>query len=267
MTCLSVTTLGAIRRYTGRKFRSVPRPSPGVCRLMSPLAPDHPIALPAGFFTDILPAIMDLSELRVTLSMYYRVTAGPPLVAEADLLADPALRRGLVPLGSVRDPAGEIQRGLELALTRGTLLAVEPVDPTDERRWYTINTPEGRELVHNLETGKQTLARVTGAPDITPPVVAVQPNVFRLYERHIAVLTPLVAQQLAEAAEQYPPMWIADAFDEAIARDRRSWRFIRHLLERWASEGREHATDRRLAARPLDPAKYTKGKYAAIFRR
>ena len=62
---------------------------------MTLLSPDASIALPVSFFTETLPAIDDLAELRVTLHIYYRVAGGEALIAEADLLADPALRRGL----------------------------------------------------------------------------------------------------------------------------------------------------------------------------
>ena len=230
------------------------------------LPPDAPVTVPARFFAEVMPRITDLAELRVTLAMYYRTAAGTPLVAEAALVGDPCLRRGLLPLGSARDPGDAIRRALEAALTRGTLLALTADDPTDDRRWYVLNTSDGRELVHTLESGQCTIAQITGAP-APARVVAAPPNIFRLYERHIAVLTPHVAQQLAEAIDQYPPGWINDAFEEAVARDRRSWRFIQYLLERWSSEGRQDATHRRIATRPLDPNKYTKGKYAAIFRR
>src|SRR5262245_8438183 len=105
--------------YTGRVPPSPPHPS-GACRVTR-LSPDASIALPVTFFTETLPAIDDLAELRVTLHLYYRVAGGEALIAEADLLADPALRRGLLPLGSARDPAEPIRRGLEAALSRGTV--------------------------------------------------------------------------------------------------------------------------------------------------
>ena len=232
---------------------------------MLPGAPDASIPLPACFFADLLPAITDLSELRVTLMLHFLVATGTPLIEEEALARDPTLRRGIVPPGSTLDPGVAIRRGLERALTRGSLLAVQAADSGDERRWYTVNSPAGRELIHDLEQGQQALADLVDAS--LPPVTQARPTIFRLYERHIAVLTPLVAQQLAAAADEYPYDWITDAFDEAVARDRRSWRFVRYLLERWAREGKDDATDRRRAARPLDPDKYTKGKYAPLFQR
>ncbi|MCC6626019.1 MAG: primosomal replication protein N [Chloroflexi bacterium] len=233
---------------------------------MPPLPPDVAIALPVRFFTETLPAITDLAELRVTLHLYYRVAAGEELVTEADVLADPALRHGLLPLGSARDPAEPLRRGLEQAITRGTLLLVEAVEPAPGQRWYTLNTPASQELLHDLLSGQAERVEI-GAAWRAVPVVAPEPTIHRLYERHVATLTPLVAQQLTEAADTYPAAWIADAFDEAVARDRRSWGFIQRLLERWASEGRNDAADRRTTAQPLDPNKYTKGKYAAFFQR
>lgn len=232
----------------------------------TPLVSETTIALPASFFTELLPAIRDAGELRVMLAIYYRIAQGARLVTESELLSEPAVVAGLVPLGSVRDPAAMVRAALELALTRGSLIAVQPADLTDERRWYTLNTPAGRELVAALEAGEVTLVESAESNGVEA-LVAEQPNVFRLYERHIAVLTPLVAQQLAEAVSEYPTDWIVDAFAEAVARDRRSWRFVRHLLDRWVSEGRDHAPYRRHLAQSLDPNKYTKGKYAAIFQR
>jgi DnaD/phage-associated family protein len=233
---------------------------------MPPLPPDAAIAVPVRFFTETLPAITDLAEVRVTLHLFYRVAAGEELVAEDALLADPALRHGLLPLGSARDPAEPLRRGLERALSRGTLLLVEAVAPPPGQRWYTLNTPASQELLHDLMSGRVDRVEI-GAAWRAVPVVAPAPNVHRLYERHVATLTPLIAQQLTEAAETYPAAWIADAFEEAVARDRRSWGFIQRLLERWASEGRDDAANRRTTAQPLDPHKYTTGKYAAFFQR
>ena len=232
---------------------------------MPPLPPDAAIAVPVRFFTETLPAIDDLAELRLTLHLYFRLAAGDELVAEDTLVSDRGLRRGLLPAGSARDPADALRRGLERGVSRGTILLVESVVATPTQRWYTLNTPASQELLHALATGHADRVEI-GDAWRTMPVAPNTPNIFRLYERHIATLTPLIAQQLAEAAETYSDHWIADAFTEAVARDRRSWGFIRRLLERWASEGRDDATDRRTTAQPLDPVKYTKGKYAAFFK-
>ncbi|MBC7239383.1 MAG: DnaD domain protein, partial [Chloroflexi bacterium] len=69
--------------------------------------------------------------------------------------------------------------------------------------------------------------------------VAPRPNIFELYEQNIGLLQPLLAQELEEAARDYPPEWIEDAFRIAVERNVRHWRYIRAILERWATEGRD----------------------------
>jgi DnaD/phage-associated family protein len=96
-----------------------------------------------------------------------------------------------------------------------------------------------------------------------------RPNVFRLFEQNVGLVTPLIADQLIEALELYPEAWIAEAIDEAVGYNRRNWRYIQRILERWATEGRGDETDQRgsAAATSLKPDKYLRGKYAPLFRR
>ena len=66
------------------------------------------IAVPAGFFDELLPQLRDLAEIKVLLTLY-RMLAEPDwragLVAEAALYADERLLRGLR-LGAASRPPG-----------------------------------------------------------------------------------------------------------------------------------------------------------------
>jgi DnaD/phage-associated family protein len=64
--------------------------------------------------------------------------------------------------------------------------------------------------------------------------------VFVLYEENVGSITPLIAEELKEADEQYPHEWLVDAFREAAELNKRNWRYIRRILERWQTEGRDH---------------------------
>jgi DNA replication protein len=66
-----------------------------------------------------------------------------------------------------------------------------------------------------------------------------RPNIFVLYEQNIGLLSPLLADQLAEAERQYPYEWLEDAFSEAVQRNKRNWSYIRAILRRWETEGRQ----------------------------
>ena len=89
-----------------------------------------------------------------------------------------------------------------------------------------------------------------------------RPNIFVLYEQNIGPLTPLLAQELMDAEATYPTEWIQDAFREAVALNKRSWRYVQRILERWAAEGREDETSRRGDDR--DRRRFIEGAYADI---
>ncbi len=71
------------------------------------------------------------------------------------------------------------------------------------------------------------------------------PNIFRLYEDHIGPLTPMIADELRDAEETYPPEWIEDAIRMAVENNARSWRYVNAILVRWQEEGRDERTNRR----------------------
>jgi len=87
-----------------------------------------------------------------------------------------------------------------------------------------------------------------------------RPNIFVLYESNIGALTPILREKLMEDEQTYPPEWIEDAIREAVELNKRSWRYVQRILERWAAEGREDEASRR--AREGDRRRYIEGKYA-----
>jgi DnaD/phage-associated family protein len=81
-----------------------------------------------------------------------------------------------------------------------------------------------------------------------------------LYEQNIGPLTPLLAEELMEAEDTYPVSWIEDAFREAVELNKRSWRYIQRILERWAAEGKADEKTRR--GDEGDRRRFIEGEYA-----
>ena len=67
-----------------------------------------------------------------------------------------------------------------------------------------------------------------------------RPNIFRLYEENIGMLTPMIAEELLDAEQVYPKQWIQDAMREAVLNGAHSWRYVEAILKRWQREGRKH---------------------------
>ena len=53
--------------------------------------------------------------------------------------------------------------------------------------------------------------------------------------RTSACSRPIIADQLVRALERYPREWIEDAIGEAVAYNRRNWRYIQRILQQWAT--------------------------------
>ncbi len=229
------------------------------------------VLLPEGVLKRLLAEVRDLAELKVVLAvarLSARQGARFPAVPEPAVFEDPDLRRGLRPAGTDRTPVEEIGRGIELAMARGLLLRVRTAHREGEggTRWLLLSSPESQALTRAAQ--KQPASWPEPGSGSAAVVEVERPNVFRLYEQNIGMLTPLLAERLIEALELYPQEWIEDAIAEAVSYGRRNWRYIQRILERWALEGRQHETDqgRRGPAKPLDPDKYVRGKYAPLFR-
>jgi DNA replication protein len=220
---------------------------------------DHLVPLPAEFFTEIVPAIKDPVELKLTLHIFYlfsRRRGRNRRIGWDELLEDEVLRRSLRALSPMRPFGDLLEEGLECAVNRGVLLHVASVESGRARSWYLANTPVNRDWAEAHGSGR--VGPSPGEPE--EPL-----SIFGLYEQNIGLLTPLLAEELREAAEHYPQAWIEEAVREATRSNVRSWRYIRRILERWEADGKASPQDR--VERSVDLSKYTTGKYAHLFRR
>jgi DNA replication protein len=207
----------------------------------------HPYTpIPNLFFLELLPQIDHLGELKVTLHVLWalaqKVEAHRYISAE-ELAADSRLTAGLSMPGDMGgDMAGEVlSEALERAVARRTLLRATTGQGPERRDWYFVNSERGRRAVDELLAGKWTPAE----PEQPVRVEAQRPNIFVLYEQNIGALTPLLAEELMEAEDTYPESWIEDAVREAVELNKRSWRYVQRILERWATEGKDDETSRR----------------------
>ena len=198
--------------------------------------------IPDTFFHQLLKQIEDMAELKVTLYLIWRIEhmAGPfRALSKMDF--------NVKDLGLAAD---EISSGLEKAVNRGTLLMVQK----EAAVYFLLNSPRGRAGVQAAQNGQWDPKIGVTAP---PPE---RPNIFKVYEENIGPLTPLIADALKDAEENYPPEWIVDAIELAVKNNKRSWKYSEAILKRWKEEGRGQKQDRRDAEK--DHRKYIQGEYA-----
>lgn len=185
-----------------------------------------PVPVPASFFHAVLPLVQDLAELKLILYLLQRFAhlrgAPAPWLTADELAADEELARIL---GNAN-----LMAALKRAVADGILLQAEWVrgDGVVELRYF-LNTPAGQSAVAALQRGA-ALSRAE---------VPARPNIFTLYEQTIGPITALLADELRDAEATYPSAWIEEAFREAVRLNKRNWKYIRAILERWRTEGRD----------------------------
>ena len=213
--------------------------------------------VPNLFFSELLPAIDNLGELKVTLYVFWLLAQQKGerrYVADEALKADDRLMVGLSAPGL--SPGEALHDALERAVARGTLLRVSTGSESRRRRWYFVNSERGRRAVDDLVAGRWVPVELEQPVQLQ----AQRPNIFVLYEQNVGPLTPLLSEELMEAEDSYPAQWIEDAFREAVELNKRSWRYVQRILERWAAEGKEDERHQRGDER--DRRRFIEGEYA-----
>jgi DnaD/phage-associated family protein len=211
------------------------------------------VPVPEPFFTQLLPGLGDPDQLRLLLHIFWRLDRMEGTIRyllHGDFSQD-AIVAGIF---AGQDP---IQPRLEAALEglvrcgallKGTAGRTEVV--------YLLNTPRGRAALHSLQHGEWQ----PGERLEMPPSPAESSGIFRLYEQNIGPLTPLIADQLTEAEREYSAEWIHEAFKIAVERNKRNWRYIAAILNRWQTEGRDDRKNRSDAQK--DGRKYIEGEFS-----
>lgn len=202
--------------------------------------------LPDAFFHHLLNEIDDTAELKITLYCLWRVAhMGGPFRALTPADLD-AKALGL--------NAEEIKLGLEKAVKRGSLLKVRK----EAAVYFLINSPRGRVAVEAIESGKWQ----PGIASIPPQE---RPNIFKLYEENIGLLTPLIADMLKEAEGLYRNEWFEEAIAIAVKNNKRNWKYVEAILKRWKEEGTHGQKDQQSSGKSSE--RYTDSQFSEFIER
>jgi DnaD/phage-associated family protein len=193
----------------------------------------------------MMSGIDDIAELKVTLYAIWRVEhmeGNFRAMCESDFEVE-ALGLGME----------EIRRGLKKSVERGILLRAQK----EAEVFYFLNSPRGRLSAEAFEKGQWRDAMRAYIPNKT--------NLFKLYEENIGALTPLLADMLKEAEKDYPGVWFEEAFEIAVSRNVRNWKYIEAILRRWKENGKDERRDSKDSVQ--DAKRYTEGEFSEFFKR
>lgn len=201
------------------------------------------IPVPNDFFTELLPQIDDINEFKLLLYVLWRLDrmeGAFRYLRKSDFLEDERFMSGLDSAPEAAPAA--LEQALDKALRRKSLLGAEVDLGQGPEMLYFLNSPKGRAAVGAIQRGEW---RPQTAPHLPVELALEPPNIFRLYEENIGPLTPLIADALRDAENTYPLPWIEEAIRIAVENNKRNWRYITAILDRWQQEGRDERTNRR----------------------
>ena len=210
--------------------------------------------VPNPLLGHLLQDIHSVEELKCTLrvlGLVHQRRSRRLWVTLAELLADTVLCTALA-----HQPGGAaeaIRRGTMEAVERGTLLQSQRQGGDSSHLLLFVNDEPGRQALARIrrEADWPETQELPDGEAATGP----RPNIFSLYEENIGPLTPLLVEELKEAESAHPWPWIQDAFREAVSHNRRSWRYIARILERWATERKDDGESGR-HSQTTDPKEY-----------
>lgn len=200
--------------------------------------PKNNIQVSGEFFSEILPGIKDLDEMKGVLLVFWYLQIrdeNTGYVTLRELLSEPAIYSSFGPGADVVEK--KLKASLEKAVNSGILLH----GSKDSDEYYFINSPRGYALHKGLNSGDWQPVE-TGLP--AAPLTENRPNIFTLYEQNIGMLTPIIAETLVDAEKTYPVGWIEEAMKIAVERNARNWRFIEAILRSWKEKGRDEKDQR-----------------------
>ena len=197
------------------------------------------VPVPAPLLESLLEEIDDLAELKCTLrviAMLHVKKGHPRFVTLGELQADRTLTRSLGQDG--HSASQSIEQGMAKAVRRGTIAVASVEESGLRQQLFTLNTEVNRTTLEKIAEGATQVSPLpVSEPWVEPEDT---PNIFALYEQNVGMLSPMIADELREAEELYPVEWISEAIGEAVGLNKRSWRYISRILERWEHEGRGH---------------------------
>jgi len=198
-------------------------------------------------FIYLLKEIDDAAELKVTLYAIWRIEH-----IEGHFRAMCETDFDMESLGMSFE---EIQTGLGKSVERGTLLKAEH----EADVFYFLNSPRGRLAAEAFAKGQwRESAKIMASP-------LKKSNIFKLYEENIGPITPLLADMLREAEKNYPSEWFEEAFEIAVSRNIRNWKYVEAILARWKEKGKDERKDQQDIVK--DAKRYTDSDFSEFINR
>ena len=198
------------------------------------------VKIPEQFFTEGLRLFDNIDEIKLILFFFWALNTQESAVRylqEEEILESELLRADLGP----EDFEKRVKNSLSQVVQNGFLLRGHP-KRNKNITLYLLNTARSRAALEALINGSWQPSET----DHLPPgnSFTSKKTLFETYEENIGPLTPLIAEDIKEAEEEYSTQWVEEAIHLAVQGNIRKWRYIEGILRSWKKEGKNANTRR-----------------------
>jgi DnaD/phage-associated family protein len=217
------------------------------------------INIPESFISEHLSKINDPDLFKLLLYIFWRFDKEK---SQVKYITIESIIKDLAFSEFFGKSSNEIKiRILEL-LTKAIEQAILIICPNPEQAkidLYFYNSIRNQEIIELIKSGD---LRIENLQNIS--LASIKPNVFKIYEENIGPLTPMIAETLEDASNNFPINWINEAIQIAVENNVRRWKYIQAILDRWQEEGKDARRDQKSTQE--DREKYLKGKYSGLIK-
>lgn len=202
--------------------------------------------VPNPLLASLLEEIDSLDELKVvlrTIHGLHRQRKVPASIGFDELYSDRTVAAMLNAAGDELESA--VESAIDSAVDRGILLLID--DGNGQRKICLNTEPVRRALVRqgievaskSFQSADRKHAETWADAESARP----KQDAITFYERNIAPVTAVVAENIHAALEEHPEDEVVLAIRKASEANARSWNYIAAILRRWATEGRPEELD------------------------
>ncbi len=196
--------------------------------------------IPNPLLGPLLASIEDIKELKCILRCIWHIhkkKGSARIVSLSELTDDPILSSLLTP--------HDIQSAMETATRKGIFAKALLGSSQEPEPIFVLNTDKDRQSLEKALSKEELFQPIVDNDGLLDTANQPQENIFSLYETNVGMISPLVAEDLMDAERVYPWAWIQEAFKISVGLNKRNWRYISSILDRWSKEGKNGGKSRR----------------------
>ena len=202
------------------------------------------VSIPNILFSSILENVEEIANLKLAFRITFliqRQSGNVRFTTINSLLADPSL---VLAIGSPDAITFErvVRSGIRTCIELGIFLGTTVETDGRKEELLFLNNNYNKEIIHKIHNSEIQLPTLPGASPV--PEFAPRPNIFKIYEESIGMLTPVIAERLKELEEEFPDTWLYEAIKEASIQNHMRLSYIEGILRRWRQDGRGYRTPR-----------------------